>query len=103
KGCGSSQAAERERNPTMSPKRVAVPAISFGQHPALVKRLLEIYPDAKVNTDGIPYYRSEEETIAYLDRHDTAIVSFEPINDRVLGALPRLKVVSKLGVGLDKI
>lgn len=87
----------------MSPQRVAVPAISFGQHPGLVKRLLELYPDAKVNTDGIPYYRSEQETIAYLDGCDAAIVSFEPINERVLAALPRLKVVSKLGVGLDKI
>ncbi len=83
--------------------KVAVPAISFGQHPGLVKRLLDLYPDAKVNTDGARYYRSEQETIAYLDGYDAAIVSFEPINDRVLEALPRLKVVSKLGVGLDKI
>ena len=88
---------------TMSAPRVAVPAISFGQHEGLVKRLLELYPDAKVNTEGIPYYRSEQETIAYLDGFDAAIVSFEPINERVLAALPRLKVISKLGVGLDKI
>src|SRR5262249_60261469 len=46
---------------------------------------------------------SEEETIAYLDGYDAAIVSFEPINERVLAALPRLKVIAKLGVGLDKI
>jgi D-3-phosphoglycerate dehydrogenase len=83
--------------------RVAVPAISFGQHPRLVELLLERYPGSKVNTAGVPYYRSEDETIAYLDGYDAAIVSFEPINDRVLAALPRLKVVSKLGVGLDKI
>lgn len=87
----------------MSALRVAVPAISFGQHAGLVKRLLELYPDAKVNTEGVPYYRSEEETIAYLDGYDAAIVSFEPINERVLSALPRLKVIAKLGVGLDKI
>jgi phosphoglycerate dehydrogenase-like enzyme len=41
--------------------------------------------------------------IEYLTGFDAAIVSFEPINDRVLTALPDLKVVSKLGVGLDKI
>jgi D-3-phosphoglycerate dehydrogenase len=87
----------------MSALRVAVPAISFGQHPGLVERLLAQYPDAKVNTEGAPYYRSEQETIAYLDGYDAAIVSFEPINERVLSALPRLKVISKLGVGLDKI
>jgi len=41
--------------------------------------------------------------IEYLDGFDAAIVSFEPINHRVLSALPDLKVVSKLGVGLDKV
>ena len=87
----------------MPPKRVAVPAISFGQHPGLVELLLSRYPGAKVNTQGIPHYRSEQETIDYLQGYDAAIVSFEPINDRVLSALPELKVVAKLGVGLDKI
>ena len=83
--------------------RVAVPAISFGQHPGLVKLLRERYPDCKVNTEGIPYYRSEQDTIDYLRGYDAAIVSFEPINERVLAALPELKVIAKLGVGLDKI
>ena len=87
----------------MAPRRVAVPAISFGQHPGLVKLLLERYPESKVNTEGIPHYRSEEETIDYLKGYDAAIVSFEPINDRVLRALPELEVIAKLGVGLEKI
>jgi D-3-phosphoglycerate dehydrogenase len=87
----------------MQPKRVVVPAISFGQHAGLVKLLRERYPNSKINTAGVPYYRSEQETIAYLKGYDAAIISFEPINDRVLDALPELRVVSKLGVGLDKI
>ncbi len=87
----------------MNIKRVAVPAISFGQHPGLVALLRERFPDSKVNTEGVPYYRSEEETIEYLRGYDAAIVSFERINDRVLAALPELKIVAKLGVGLDKI
>lgn len=68
-----------------------------------MRLLRERYPDAKVNTEGVPYYRTERETIEYLRGYDAAIVSFEPINDRVLSALPELKVVAKLGVGLDKI
>ena len=87
----------------MPPKRVAVPAVSFGQHPGLVKLLRERYPDAKINTEGVPYYRTEQDTIEYLRGYDAAIVSFEPINDRVLASLPELRVVAKLGVGLDKI
>lgn len=87
----------------MQIQRVAVPAISFGQHPGLVKLLLDAFPDCKINTEGIPYHRSEEDTINYLKGYEAAIVSFEPINERVLNALPELKVVSKLGVGVDKI
>jgi phosphoglycerate dehydrogenase-like enzyme len=87
----------------MTVRRVAVPAISFGQHPGLVELLRRRYPGSKINLEGIPYYRSERDTIEYLRGYDAAIVSFEPINDHVLDALPELKVVSKLGVGLDKI
>lgn len=83
--------------------RVAVPAISFCQQDNLVSRLLKLYPDSRVNVECIPRYHSEEDTIEYLRDCDAAIVSFERINDRVLSALPQLKVVSKLGVGLDKI
>lgn len=84
-------------------KRVAVPAVSFGQHPGLVELLRKHYPDSKINTEARPYYRTEEETIEYLRGYDAAIISFERMNERVLSALPDLKVVSKLGVGLDQI
>jgi len=83
--------------------RVAVPAISFCQQDELVGLLRSRYPDARVNTECIPRWHSEQDTIDYLRGFDAAIVSFEPINDRVLSALPELKVVSKLGVGLDRI
>ncbi len=83
--------------------RVAVPAISFCQQDNLIALLLDRYPDARVNVDCVPYYQSEEATIEFLSGCDAAIVSFERINERVLSALPQLKVVSKLGVGLDKI
>jgi len=83
--------------------RVAVPAISFCQHQGLVDRLLAAYPDARINRECLPRYHSEADTIAFLRGVEAAIVSFEPITERVLAALPDLKVVSKLGVGLDKI
>lgn len=96
------QPADRSRNaPPLT--RVAVPAVSFAQHPGLVARLLELYPDAKINTEGGVHYRTEDDTIAYLQGYEAAIISFETISDRVLSALPDLRVVSKLGVGLDGI
>lgn len=84
-------------------ERVAAPAVSFCQHAESVRLLEQKYPGAKINTECIPRYKTEDDTIAYLEDCDAAIVSFEPITERVLAALPRLKVVSKLGVGLDKI
>lgn len=99
----------REKTTTTRPSeapsltRIAVPAVSFAQHPGLVERLLELYPQSKINVEGKVHYRTEEDTIAYLEGCDAAIISFETINDRVLSALPNLKVVSKLGVGLDGI
>ncbi|WP_068111048.1 NAD(P)-dependent oxidoreductase [Tropicimonas marinistellae] len=83
--------------------RIAVPAVSFAQHPGLVERLLELYPQSKINFEGDVHYKTEDDTIAYLQGCDAAIISFEKINDRVLSALPDLRVVSKLGVGLDGI
>ncbi len=83
--------------------RVAVPAYAFAQFPPLIDELRRLHPDSKVNTEGERYYLSEERVIEYLRGYEAAIVSFEPINDRVLLALPELKVVAKLGVGLDKV
>lgn len=93
-----------DRSAGMPPiTRVAVPAVAFAQHYGLVEHLLAQYPDAKVNTEGGIYYQSEDETISYLSGFEAAIISFEQITDRVLRALPQLRVVSKLGVGLDQI
>ncbi|HEU4618082.1 MAG TPA: F0F1 ATP synthase subunit gamma, partial [Gammaproteobacteria bacterium] len=66
-----------------------------------VSRLLPMTPEPDAAPAGAP--EKLPYTIEYLRGYDAAIVSFEPINDRVLEALPELKVVSKLGVGLDKI
>jgi phosphoglycerate dehydrogenase-like enzyme len=94
----------KDRSAGLPPvRKVVVPAIAFGQLSDNVELIRRTYPDAKINLDGRMVYRSEEETIAYLRGYEAAIVSFEPITDRVLEALPELRVVSKLGVGLNKI
>ena len=77
--------------------------MSFAQHPGLVARLLERYPDAKISTEGEVHDRTDGDTIAYLRGREAAIISLETISDRVLADLPDLRVVSKAGVGLDGI
>jgi len=83
--------------------KISAPSISFGQHPGLVERLRAEYPDARINTDGRLLHLDEDELIEYLRGHEAALVSLEWITDRVLASLPELRVVVKLGVGLDKI
>jgi len=83
--------------------RVVAPSLSFSQHPGLVERLLAAYPDARCNTDGRLIHLSEDELIDYMRGYEAALVSLEWITERVLAELPDLRVVVKLGVGLDKI
>jgi phosphoglycerate dehydrogenase-like enzyme len=47
--------------------------------------------------------RTEEELITLLQGIDGAIVSVDPFTARVLAAVPRLKIVSRTGVGYDAI
>jgi D-3-phosphoglycerate dehydrogenase len=83
--------------------KVSAPSLSFGQHPGLVDLLRAEYPDARINTEARLIHLDEDELIEYLRGHEAALVWLEWINDRVLASLPGLRVVVKLGVGLDKI
>ena len=83
--------------------KVVAPSLSFGQHPGLVEKLRAAYPGAKINTEGKLIHLNEDELIEYMRGHEAALVSLEWITDRVLASLPELRVVVKLGVGLDKI
>jgi D-3-phosphoglycerate dehydrogenase len=45
----------------------------------------------------------EDELIAFLRDCDAAIIGFEPLTEKVLAALPKLKVVSKINNGYENI
>ena len=59
--------------------------------------LLDAYPAARL-WDG-PRIKDEDILIYHLKGCDAAIIGFEPVTDRVLGALPELKIISKFGAG----
>ena len=80
---------------------MGVPIGLMCQNPLLRQELLSCYPDAKLNDDlGI---LSEDEMIEFLGDCDAAIVGREPLNDKVLSALPNLKVIGKFGVGCEDV
>ena len=84
-----------------SQARVAVVARSFVRNAALRDELREQYPDAVFAES--PGILDGEELIAFLRGHERAIIGLERVDDRVLEALPELKVISKYGVGLDGV
>lgn len=80
---------------------VAVTSRSFSNHPLLRSELCKRYPQAAFNESGKTL--SGDELIAFLKDHDSAIIGLEKLTAEIVSALPRLKVVSRFGVGLDSL
>lgn len=79
--------------------RLGVVADHVNRHPAMRQEVLKVYPDAKFHDAG--HRLNEDELIAFLQDCDAAIIGFEPVTERVLSALPNLKIISKYGNGCE--
>ena len=82
-------------------KQLGVSANTLCSHPVLRRVLLEAYPDARL-WEG-ERITDEDVLIEHLSGCDAAIVGFEPITDRVLTALPDLKIIGKFGAGCETL
>lgn len=80
-------------------RRLGVSSNTLCSHPVMRGILLDAYPDAKL-WDG-PRIKDEDTLIDHLSGCDAAIIGFEPVTDRVLTALPDLKIISKFGAGCE--
>ena len=86
----------------MSVRNLAVCPSSIVENPMLLERVLAKYPKAKLWKG--PKIVDEGVLIEFLRGHDAAIVGVnEPITDRVLTALPELKVIGKMAAGCESI
>jgi phosphoglycerate dehydrogenase-like enzyme len=83
------------------PTRIAVAAPMIGRHPRMRAEFAAAYPSAKLY--GGPRNMGEDALIEFLKDCDGAVIGFEPVTDRVLSALPGLKVISKYGAGCETI
>jgi D-3-phosphoglycerate dehydrogenase len=81
--------------------KVKVSTIAFSNNQSLVDLLIEHFPDSEVNTDGTRL--TGKDLINFLEDTDALIVGLEKIDGELLDQLPRLKYISKYGVGLDNI
>jgi phosphoglycerate dehydrogenase-like enzyme len=81
--------------------RVAIPSISFCQTEILRKETLAKYPDTRFNEEQ--RRMSDDELVAFLSGRDAAIMGLENLTEEMLDQLPELKIISRMGVGLDNV
>ena len=82
-------------------QKLAVASNTLCAHPVMRRILLEAYPAATLWDDD--RIEDEDTLIEFLQGYDAAIIGFEPVTDRVLGALPELEIIAKFGAGCEKI
>lgn len=83
------------------PTPVAVASRSFSRHPVLRAEMLERYERVTFNDEGRSLAGAE--LVRFLKGHSRAITALERIDEAVLSQLPELKVIGKVGVGLDML
>ena len=81
--------------------RIGITTQSFSKNPLLRKELLESFPDCSFN-DSVSH-PCPEDLVRLLRDCDGAVVGLEPMGEELIRRLPRLKIISKYGVGLDNL
>lgn len=81
--------------------KITVTSPSFSKNKLLSSEISSIFPNVKLNLDGVRF--DKQGLIEYLKDADAAVVGLEMIDDDVLAACPKLKIIAKYGVGLDSI
>ena len=85
----------------MKHPKIAVISPLFSRSSELMNVLHEHFSDVKSNADNT--LKTKEDIIAFLQDAQGAIVGRENIDDAVLEACPKLKILSRYGVGLDNL
>lgn len=83
--------------------KIAVTSKSFSKNKVLVDKLKAAFPEAEIKLQLTPKGLTPKELILFLCDCDRAIIALEEINSDILKHCPKLKVISKFGVGLNNI
>ena len=82
--------------------KVLITTVPFGQK--------DTQPLENLNNAGIEYLINpinrkldEDEIASIIGEYDAVIAGTEPITDRVLESAPKLKLISRVGIGLDSV
>lgn len=81
--------------------KIAVTPPAFCKSKSLREELSKSFPNTTFNEKD--RYLSEPELIEFLKGAEGAIVGRDPVTEKVLQDLPKLKIIAKYGVGLDTV
>lgn len=81
--------------------KISVTSPSFSKHAILSNEFLKLFPNGVLNQQAVRF--NKRELIEYLADSDAAVVGLETIDEEILLACPRIKIIAKYGVGLDNI
>ena len=81
--------------------RVAVTPPAFCKSQSLKTELLGHFPNAVFNEKD--RYLSGPDLVDFLTDADAALIGRDPINTELIRSLPKLRMISKYGVGLDNL
>ena len=81
--------------------RVAVTPPAFCKSQSLKTELLGHFPNAVFNEKD--RYLSGSDLVDFLTDADAALIGRDPINTELIRSLPKLRMISKYGVGLDNL
>ncbi len=81
--------------------KIVVTSPSFSKNVALIEESKRFFPDMKLNTEGTLF--TKEKLIDFIGEAEAMIVGLDKIDSKVLDRCPKLKFVSKYGVGLDNL
>ena len=81
--------------------RIKIPNITFSKNKFLRDSILKEFPNTIFNEEGIRYEGSQ--LIDFIKDADAIIVGLEDMNESILKNAPKLRMISKYGVGIDNI
>ena len=81
--------------------KIVATSPSFSKNKRLQDEIYKYFPDAKLNLEGKRF--NKEDLRTYIKDADAVIVGLEPIDKDLLATCPKIKIVSKYGVGLNNI
>lgn len=81
--------------------KIAVTSKSFSKNDYLINELKKYFMEVRLNLTGS--LLEGDELIEFLQDCDGVIVALEQITPEVIDSLPKLKIISKFGVGLNNI